>query len=411
LPAAIAFFIGFFEATPALSAGLVRPFAAWALMGCGLTWMVQMHLSWVLLPPYMIVAFVQTTRRGSLATVRAMVSGILAGAAGPALLLVPTLVQGGLAGTGGVERNVELHVHGVWTLITILAQFLSFASTEINRFIGLDTAQRLMLLASHVWLIPLALVLLVTAIVQPVVLAVTALGPRRAPREWPAVRVLAACTVLWVYASYALSVRAPQAHAFYTVFPVATFFAMYVWSFHAGRSGFRAVTASILTVNVLFHAGFALVEWRERSLYRDRSLVVDAIVKRKDRLSGLRRAGLVGGETAALPDPPGFNEAVAVADLTVVQADWSRAVLGRVSTFDVTIENRGRAAAYVDLQYRATYYDGARRAIGQREGLIREILQPGHRGRWPRLVDGMALPAAVSATFEVLGAERVIPDS
>jgi hypothetical protein len=120
---------------------------------------------------------------------------------------------------------------------------------------------------------------------------------------------------------------------------------------------------------------------------------------------------VIGLDAPGLADPPGFTQAVATDDLKVVQAAWSRAVFGRVSTFDVTIENRGRAAAYIDLQYHVTYFDGARRAIGERDGLIREIVQPGRAGRWPRLVDGLALPDAASATFELVGAERVIPDS
>ncbi len=43
LAGAIAFFIGFCEAVPALSAGLIRVEYTWALMGFGLTWILQIH--------------------------------------------------------------------------------------------------------------------------------------------------------------------------------------------------------------------------------------------------------------------------------------------------------------------------------------------------------------------------------
>ena len=278
LPGAIAFFVGFFEAMPALSAGLLSPVSAWALMGFGLFWMMQFHLSWVLLPAYMLVALVATLRRRALRTgIGTVLRGVVTGATVPLLLMVPTWLRGGLAGSGGVERNIELRGQSAWTLVTILAQFLSFASTEISRFLGLDTAQRLVLLASHVWLLPLALVLLTASVAHPVFLVFAAVRARLPQPEWPAVRSLAAGTVAWVYISYAFSTRAPQAHAFYTVFPVATLFALYVWSFYIGRPAFRKAAAVLLAVNVAFHAGFALVKWPERSLYRDRALVVHAI--------------------------------------------------------------------------------------------------------------------------------------
>jgi len=45
LAGAVVFFIGFLEAVPTLSIGLVRPAAAFFMMGTGLMWVMQLHMS------------------------------------------------------------------------------------------------------------------------------------------------------------------------------------------------------------------------------------------------------------------------------------------------------------------------------------------------------------------------------
>src|SRR6185295_11182295 len=62
LPAAIVFFLGFFEAIPALSLRRISPPAAHALMGDAITWVMQIHMSWPLLAPFLLVGWL--SRRG-----------------------------------------------------------------------------------------------------------------------------------------------------------------------------------------------------------------------------------------------------------------------------------------------------------------------------------------------------------
>ena len=56
LPAAIVFFIGFFEAVPALSLGVAAPRLAFFGMGAAIAWIMQIHLSWPLLLPFAAIA-------------------------------------------------------------------------------------------------------------------------------------------------------------------------------------------------------------------------------------------------------------------------------------------------------------------------------------------------------------------
>src|SRR5262245_19796329 len=64
LPAAILFFVGFFEATPAFTIGVLRPGTAFAMMGLGMASLMQIHMSWPLLAPYAMYAWAAGLRDG-----------------------------------------------------------------------------------------------------------------------------------------------------------------------------------------------------------------------------------------------------------------------------------------------------------------------------------------------------------
>ena len=117
------------------------------MMGAGLLAMVQLHMSWVLLVPYIVAAalslvFVEGARPVALAHAAA---AFVAGAAIPASLLAPTILKYGW-GAGGVEDAIVLRAQSPFAIVTTLARVLSFASFEINRFLGLSTAERVLAL-------------------------------------------------------------------------------------------------------------------------------------------------------------------------------------------------------------------------------------------------------------------------
>ena len=200
--------------------------AAFALMGAGLAWVAQLHLSWMLLPPYAAVAFAGTVRSG--AKRLAMAAGaFLAALLLVSLPLVPTLLR---FGTGGSERNVAFIPLGASAFVTTLARFLSFASLEVPRFIEITPARRLIVLRNAPWLVPFVAVSLVAGVLQPV--ALLALGfVRRAPwKDWRAVKLTALATVLWVYLAYCFASTDPRASAFHVVFPIAMVYGFHAWA-------------------------------------------------------------------------------------------------------------------------------------------------------------------------------------
>src|SRR5207344_559780 len=91
LALALAFFIGFFEATPAFRLGVIPEPLAFAVMGAATTWVMQIHMSWPLLLPYAALAWLSGWRRGARVTA-ANGAGFACGLLLSGTLLIPTVI-------------------------------------------------------------------------------------------------------------------------------------------------------------------------------------------------------------------------------------------------------------------------------------------------------------------------------
>ena len=296
LTGAIVFFVGACELMPRVSIGALPRRLAFACMGFGLFWVYQLHLSFPVLLPFVAVAIFFTALRSW----RTAMSGLLwfsAGAAAPALAVLPTFIKFGLAtavSTAGANTATDLS--NFLRVPEITARFLSFASFELPRFLGNNTASRLEFLARQPWSAPFAAFGGIVGLLQPFVLlagffTVASQPPGRRGATW-----MTLATLALVCASFLFSVKDPASHAFYVVFPVVNIYAFHVWETILQRRWVRVVAAALLVCTAAVHAAIAVDHFRTRSLYRDRALVVRAIEERNYRLLGERRPVVWGDE-------------------------------------------------------------------------------------------------------------------
>ena len=122
---------------------------------------------------------------------------------------------------------------------------------------------------------------------------------RRARRS---LRWIVVASVALVYASYSFVIEPPQAHAFYVLAPVAFLYAAFCWTFvDSPRS--RRIAAWVLGANVMFHAGLAVAQAPEKSLYKNRAPVAAAVRFKQPEMFAHRRPFAVEGGPLALQDP------------------------------------------------------------------------------------------------------------
>lgn len=410
LPGAVVFFLGFFETIPALTLRRLSPAVAHALMGAGLMWLIQIHMSWPLLLPFAFVAWLSRWHDRPAALAR-NTAAFCAGAAVPGLLLMPTLLRYGLhAGSGDVLRNIHVHFVNPWIVVTTLARFFSFASLEIARFIGTDGAKRLEFFDRHRWLAPFAAAVWAIGVVQPLWMLVDwARSSKRWPdpstlTRWQTLRILVGGSVLLVYTSYWFVMEPPQAHAFYLLAPVALLFAAFWWTLlDSPRS--RRIAAGVLALNVCFHAGLAWARAPEISLYRNRAPVAAAIRLKQPEMFAHRREFAIDGGPAALDDPARPYDPRR--DIEVLSAKY-RGGPGSSLHWTITVRNRSTVVAFRDLLYITTYLDDRGSVVEERHERLKDIFQPG-TVRTIEVNDGRAGPKFSSARFQIVAAEALVP--
>ena len=414
LPAGIAFFLGFFETLPSLTRRVMAPRLAFFLMGAALTWVMQIHMSWPLLLPYLAMALISHAAGGApmhdgaaTSPVRRFVaagSWLAAGAAIPAAVLVPTFFRYGLqGGSGGALTNLSMHFVPPDRLVTTLAQFFSFASLEINRFIANDNAKRLTFIADHPWIAPLAGVALLAGLVQPVWMLGSFFRRGSGRPDWTSLRAVVAFTVLLVYVSYCFVTEEPQAHAFYVVAPIALIYAAECWRF-IDSPRWRRVAAVILAVNVAFHAGLAWSQAGDHSLYTNRPVIAAAIRDKQPQVFAHRRPYAIGAGPRALDD---HSRPYDLADLTIDRHTVQRG-FGGAAVWTLTVTNRNSRVAFRNLVYAATYLDGEGANVQQHEDVIKDVLQPGRTKEF-RFADTIVDRPLADARIVIRAAEALLP--
>ncbi len=283
------FFAGFLEALPALRLGLWPLPLSFFMMGFSLFWCAQFHMSYVLLFPFTAAALFLNFKNKKI-NWPAILGALGLGCLTTGLFILPTYLKYGFtAGSGGMANAIHLNPENFLSFFTVLGRFLSLSASEIPRFIGAHTADRLNFLNQNFWLWPFALALFGFWIFQVGAMVVLAFQPRKADSRWNYVRLLTGGTVLGIYLSFLFAIKTPAAHTYYITLPLAMLYAFYCFAPWAGRRWFAPLAAGLLVCNLIFHFGLALNHLQTKSLYQDRAVFEQAIQEKNYHLLGERR--------------------------------------------------------------------------------------------------------------------------
>jgi hypothetical protein len=296
LSGSILFFVGFLEACPPLRKDVLPLRWAYFMMGFGFFWVIQFHMSWVLLLPYVVVSCYCQYRR----SVKAFLSScgwFALGALLPGCLLVPTFWRyGWRGGMGGTDSTIHLNVRNLLNIYNlpegIIGRFLSFASFELARFLGSHTAERLAFFREQPWLIPFGVLLLVIGILQPVAMLVLWFSKQQAQKDWGAIKYLMLASIALLYFSFLLAKdKPPSSHTYYVMLPIAMLYSFYCWNIMIRRRGWLTFAKVFLACAAIFQLGVAINNFSRKSLFVDRAVPQAAIDKKDYRILGERRDG------------------------------------------------------------------------------------------------------------------------
>jgi len=295
LVGAILFFVAAIETYPALSQGLIPRRWSNFMMGFSLLWVMQLHLSWVVLVPFLLASFYFQYRQYG-REVLPSAAWFALGAIVPAVILIPTYMKYGfVSGMGSTTEVIQVNWGNLRGYLNIpesvLGRFLSLASYELPRFIGRNTSSRLEFIKANLWLTPFVLFLGIVGLMQPIALLVLWFRRKTNQQDWRQIKYLTLITVLLLYVSFLFSFRAPYSHTLYVTFPVVMIYSLYCWNEYLNRPGWRKFAAVFLASGLIFNIGLAAYNLGRQSLYLDRGKVKAAIEARDYRQLGERREG------------------------------------------------------------------------------------------------------------------------
>ena len=295
LVGAILFFVGAIETYPSLSKGVIPPRWANFMMGFALFWLMQLHLSWVILVPFLLASFYFQYRdvgQSILPTFVWFACGAIITGSFLVLTYIKYGVFSGMGSTGEVVHVNWQNLRSYWNLPeSILGRFLSLASFELPRFIGRDTSSRVAFIRTNAWLVPFVIFLGVVGLLQPIALLVLWFRKETGQKDWRQIKYLTLFTLVLLYVSFLFSIKPPYSHTLYVTFPVAMLYSLYCWNMYLKRPGWRKFAAVFLVSGLIFNLGLAVNNLHRQSLYLDRGKVQAAIDARDYRILGERRAG------------------------------------------------------------------------------------------------------------------------
>ncbi|MEZ4884374.1 MAG: hypothetical protein R3E32_06500 [Chitinophagales bacterium] len=291
LPAAILFFIGTFELLLFNNRPILRPHHAFAMMGFSICWVMQIHLSFVLLIPFTAICFLLNIRKKSFSTISRNLLFFTLGAAISGSLLLPTYCKYGIEGAGRIEANIVLHLEHLTQLPTIITRFLSFSSYETSVFLGYNLQSRLQFLQQYPWFSPFTVLLTLIGFLQVAYLFVSFFcNSVFHSKEGKRLKWLVAATIVMLYLSFIFSIKGPSPHTFYVLLPVSMLYAFYCYQPLLSKPIWKKMAALMLILGLFFHLHLAHNNFKHHSLYKNRTIPEKAIDQKNNKILGDRRA-------------------------------------------------------------------------------------------------------------------------
>jgi hypothetical protein len=250
LTGSILFFIGLAELTLFYKNRLYSPIMAFFMLGFSLGWIMQFHLSWILLPPMICLAFWERRRERAVFGKGMGSFGIGFGVCGIALW--PVIRDIGWEAFFDTSRKAVLfHPENLLYFPLTAVRFLSFSCFEIVRFIGYDNPSRFAYLQEHIYAVPLVILLTLAGVTQCVWLVICFFRRLSIP-HWRETRWAVFFLLILLQVSFCFSVSLPASHTFYLLLPLSFWYALQCWSPFVNNSLFRPISVLLLLSGTLF---------------------------------------------------------------------------------------------------------------------------------------------------------------
>ena len=291
IPGAILFFVGIFEIYPSTKKGILPEWLSFYFLGFAIFWIMQLHMSWVLLGPFTAAAFYYLLRTKNIGRIVKRSASFIAGCITTASLLVPTLMTYGISSGKGksVSAMAEFHPEHFLDFFKLLGMYFGYASFDQNRFRTFNAADSGRFQDLYPWALPFMGILLVTGLLQAIWFLICFF---RKSGSDPAARHVANITIagfLIFFLMSLFSLIVPPSHAAVLFFPLVIIYALHSLREPMKKKWVRVWLYTAFASAVIFDIANGLDRYETISMYTKRDALVKALQQEDYKLVGLRR--------------------------------------------------------------------------------------------------------------------------
>ncbi|MCX6180858.1 MAG: hypothetical protein NT150_02865 [Bacteroidetes bacterium] len=283
----VPFFVCFIEIIDVYKNNLIKKGLCFFVLGIATTMVMQIHMSWVLFLPFTGFAFLYILKSGRKNFIKYGLYYLLGASIG-VLTLLPTLLFPD-ARMGSVGSNIVFVWKNILNIPVILTRFLSFAAYEIPYMMGTSTKARMAVVENQLWMAPFAAFLYLVGFAQ-VALYIFGFFQKNENNDWKKIKWMTFFSYILIFLSFFFSIKGPSPHTFYIMLPVAMIYSFYCyrWLMHKHKVWGMIIKAAAIS-GIFFHIGLGIDSYHNKSLYKDRAKVQEAIDKKDYKILGKRR--------------------------------------------------------------------------------------------------------------------------
>lgn len=285
----VPFFISLLELLPIYKTHVIPRNAAYFILGITPGFIMQLHLSYILLLPLITLVFFFELKAGRTLRKKIVFASLfLCGFIMGILTLIPTyLLETAWKST---SSNIVFNIDHIQNILTVLVRYLFFASYEVSYILGGSNDQRLEVIRSNIWAAPFTVYLWLFGFLL-IMAYIFVFFRKESTPEWKKIKYLTLFLFALTFASFFFSVKGPSSHTFFIVFPLVFFYSLYCheWLIRKFRFWKKLMFAALFSC-LFFYTSLGMYNYKHKSLYKDREKVVKALQEKNYKILGERRA-------------------------------------------------------------------------------------------------------------------------
>lgn len=286
LAPSILFFISVLEVLPIYEHKIIKSNIAFFLTGISLAWIFQLHMSWVLLPFFLIYSFYFEWKLKNKNQVLKSLLFFLIGFLLLFVTVIPTYIKYGIS-AGNAGESVSFNLENLKN-IDIFTRFFALSSFDVRQFINGDWNDEVNFISNNSYAIPFLIFGYLMGLLQ-IIWCIINIFKRSEDVLFKRLRTFVLLAISLTYLSYLFAVREVATYTFYILLPISFFYSFYITASLFRTLIWRRIAILFIFSNLIFHFSLATTYYKDQSLFTKRELINKAIKQNDSRVFAYRR--------------------------------------------------------------------------------------------------------------------------